>query len=239
MTTSPRQPPAPARLRYALFDLDNTLYPADNGLWGAISERINLYMIQRLQMPPAEAGALRRRYLHAFGNTLSGLRQDFGIDGVEYLNFVHDLPLERYLRPDPALDAMLARLPQEKVIFTNADTPHARRVLGHLGLSQHFTRIVDIVALNFVNKPEPRAYQRALELLGAAPGECVFVEDTAHNLPPAHDLGMCTVLVDNHPAERAPAHPAAPGIDYSIADILELEDILAAAPCRSDALSAG
>jgi len=236
-------------LRYALFDLDNTLYPANNGLWGAITERINLYMIERLRLPLAEATTLRRGYLNAFGNTLTGLRHDFGIDGVDYLNFVHDLPLDHYLRPDPALDAMLARLPQVKVIFTNADAPHAGRVLDRLGIRRHFTHVIDILALNYVNKPEPQAYRRALELLAADPAQCVYVEDTAHNLPPAHDLGMCTVLVEARPVGRGlpagrghspdRARSEERGIDHHIAHILELESLLAEAPCRAESPLSG
>ncbi len=241
-------------LRYALFDLDNTLYPADAGVWGAISERINLYMTERLGLPPAEAAVRRRQYLNAFGTTLNGLRQDFGVDAMEYLTFVHDLPLERLLHPAPALDAMLARLPLVKVVFTNADERHAGRVLDRLGIRRHFARIIDIVALNFVNKPEPAAYRGALQLLAAEAAECVFVDDMPSNLRPAHDLGMCTVLIGTppqvgfhlqvggpppagghlhaagQPAERAGA--AEPGVDHHIAQILELENLLAA-PCRS------
>jgi putative hydrolase of the HAD superfamily len=219
-------------LRYVLFDLDNTLYPPACGLWEAIGERINLYLTERMRLPPAEAAVLRQRYLKAFGTTLEGLRREQAVDPLEYLGFVHNLPLANYLRPQPALEAMLARLPQVKVIFTNADAPHAERVLDQLGIRRHFASIIDILALNFVNKPDRLAYQRALELVGAAPAECVFVEDTAHNLPPAHDLGMGTVLVSPPAPERARHTPserwATPGIDHHIADILELEGVLAA-----------
>jgi len=235
-------------LRYALFDLDNTLYPPDAGVWGAITERINLYMTERLQLPPAEAVALRRHYLHTFGTTLNGLRQDFGVDALDYLDFVHDLPLDRYLRPAPALDAMLGRLPLVKVIFTNADERHAGRVLDRLGIGRHFTRIIDIVALDFVNKPEPAAYRRALQLLAAQAPECVFADDTPYNLPPAHDLGMCTVLVGSPPqvggtplvggSPQAGAAPSA-GVDHHIAHILELENLLATVPCRSEDFYSG
>ena len=34
--------------RFALFDLDNTLYPQDSGLWEEIGRRISAYMIDRL-----------------------------------------------------------------------------------------------------------------------------------------------------------------------------------------------
>lgn len=205
-------------LRYALFDLDNTLYPADSGLWEAIAERINLYMTERMRLRPAEATAVRRRYLTAFGTTLNGLRLEYAIDPADYLNFVHDLPLADYLHPQPALDAMLARLPLVKGIFTNADAPHVERVLNQLGIRRHFAHIIDLLALDFVNKPEPLAYRRALDLLAAAPSECLFVEDTARNLLPAHELGMRTVLIGPASEER--------GVDYTIPDILELENVL-------------
>ena len=205
-------------LRYALFDLDDTLYSSGTGLWDAIGERIHRYMIERLGLNPAEAPALRHRYFDAFGTTLNGLRHDFNVDPEDYLAFVHDLPLEQYLQPDPALNAMLARLPLTKVIFTNSDMPHARRVLERLGVARHFKQIVDIHALAFVNKPEPGAYARALELLSAKAAECIFVEDSRRNLLPARALGMLTVLVGHA--------PSADGVDYTIPDVLGLERIV-------------
>jgi putative hydrolase of the HAD superfamily len=206
-------------LRFALFDLDDTLYPPSTGLWEAIGERINLYMIERLNMEPREARLRRDGYLLSFGTTLNGLRHDFNIDPADYLAFVHDLPLADYLPPDPALNGMLARLPLTKVIFTNADAPHAERVLNCLGVARHFQHIFDIHALDFVNKPDPRAYARVLELLKAQPPECVFAEDSRRNLLPARELGMLTVWVTPNGSPD--------GVDYQIASVLQLERVLA------------
>ena len=44
------------------FDLDETLYPAGNGVWDAIAERINLYLHQRLNLAWEEIPALRQQY---------------------------------------------------------------------------------------------------------------------------------------------------------------------------------
>lgn len=184
-------------LKHVLFDLDNTLYPSDCGLWEAIGRRINLFMMDRLGINSAEVNLLRKRYLDSFGTTLNALRHYHGTDPEEFLAFVHDLPLGEYLRPDEALDGMLARLPVSKVIFTNADAAHARRVLMRLGILRHFDRIIDIYALEFVNKPDPRAYHKALEFLSAHPSECLFADDSPANLVPAREMGMRTVLVGN------------------------------------------
>jgi putative hydrolase of the HAD superfamily len=182
-------------LRYLLLDLDNTLYPESCGLWQAIGERINLYMVERLGINHSEVDARRDQYLDAFGTTLNALRHYYGIDPDEFLAFVHDLPLARYLKDEPELSAMLGRLPLRKVIFTNADAAHARRVLAKLGIARHFERIIDIRSMEFTNKPDLRAYRKALQFVRAEPQECVFADDSSANLAPAARLGMHTVLV--------------------------------------------
>jgi putative hydrolase of the HAD superfamily len=182
-------------LSHLVFDLDDTLYPQECGLWPAIGQRINLFMIERLGLPPEEVQVRRDQYFRAFGTTLNGLLLDYHVDPADYLDFAHDLRLEDFLQPDPELDAMLAALPQRKSIFTNADAKHARRVLTCLGVGRHFESIVDIWALDFVNKPRPEAYQVLLARLGAPPAECAFVEDSLRNLQPARALGMKTIWI--------------------------------------------
>jgi epoxide hydrolase-like predicted phosphatase len=42
-------------------------------------------------------------------------------------------------------------------------------------------------------KPDPRMYELGARRAGAAPEECVFVDDLAFNLAPARELGMAVV----------------------------------------------
>jgi len=205
-------------LRCALFDLDNTLYPKSCGLWQEIGRRINRYMTERLGIDEREVSATREQFLKAFGTTLNALRRYYSVDPDEFLAFVHDIPLGRYLQYDPELDHMLQRLKLRKIIFTNADAQHARRVLSRLGLMRHFESIIDIHLLQFVNKPERRAYVKALEFASARPEECVFVEDSLANIIPAGELGMTTVMVGGGPDSN--------GANYHIQRITELEAIL-------------
>ena len=212
-------------IQFILFDLDDTLYDARCGLWGAIGARIDRYMVEQLGLAPETTQGQRRHYLETFGTTLNGLRREHAVDSHDFLAFVHDVPVRDFLAPSAELDAMLARLPMIKAIFTNADEPHARRVLDCLGITRHFTRIIDIHALEFDNKPAQRAYERALAFLGAPPAQCLFADDAVRNLRPAHALGMTTVLVGGA-ASAGGAMPA--GVDYHIQSILELEGVLAA-----------
>jgi putative hydrolase of the HAD superfamily len=206
-------------LRYILFDLDNTLYPQDSGLWEAIGERINLYMIERVGIDPGEVAEKRDGYMRDFGTTLNALKHYHGVDPDDFLAFVHDLPLRDFLSYQPELDGMLERLPLDKAIFTNADLPHVRRVLAQLGIARHFCRVVDIYALGFINKPDPRAYTKVLELLAASAEDCVLVEDSLPNLLPAQEMGMTTVLIGD---QKGGGHPS-----HRISRITDLEDCLA------------
>lgn len=211
-------------LRYLLFDLDETLYTPGTGLWEAIGHRIILYMTERLGLSVPEAEALRARYRQQYGIALAGLLADYAINPDDYLNFVHDLPIAQYLEPDAALNAMLARLPLPKAILTNSDAAHSGRVLAQLGIARHFTHIVDVRALGFRHhKPQPEAYQRAAQMVGVQPAECVFIDDLPHNLTAAHAQGMITIHVSHG---RANGHLPA-SVDYQTESVLGVERIVA------------
>jgi putative hydrolase of the HAD superfamily len=211
----------PVGLRFLLFDLDETLYPADTGMFEEIGALIHQYLEERLGIPHEEVPRLRRAYYERYGTTLRGLQLHHQVDPEDYLAFVHSIDVTRYLRPNPALDEMLSTLPQEKVLFTNASTEYACRVLEALGIRRHFRRIFDIQALDYHCKPDPRAYRIILEALPAAGPECLLIEDTVRNLKAGHQAGMRTLLVGGPP-------DAQDGVDFWVPDILQVPRVVRA-----------
>ena len=187
---------------------------------GQVRELILHYMSTRLGLTSDEAEALRRHYLHTYGTTMRGLQIHHQIDADEFLDYVHDIPLDNYLQPNPALDRALASLPQRKVIFTSASRHHAERVLHILGVRRHFDRIVDVRDVDFESKPQITAYLRVCQLLNLQPEECVLVEDNVRNLRPAKELGMTTVLVGEDGGTNGDV------VDYAIARVEEIANIL-------------
>ena len=182
-------------IRTILFDLDDTLYPRQAGIMGQIRALILRYIQTRLDLSTSEADDLRRHYLETYGTTMRGLQVNHHIDPDDYLRYVHNIPLNEYLEPNPRLDGVLASLPQEKIIFTNASREHAEAVLAVLGIRRHFAQIVDVRDMDYESKPQPTAYRRICELLNVQPNECLLVEDNVRNLQPAKLVGMTTVLV--------------------------------------------
>ncbi len=209
-------------LRYALFDLDNTLYAKSSGLMGEIGNRINRYMVERLGIEPEEVSRRRVAFLKKWGTTLNALRRRYCVDPDEFLDYVHDIPLNRYLQKDPLLDRMLHRLILRKIVFTNADARHARRVLSQTGILQHFEMIFDIHMLDFINKPDRRAYLRILDFIGARPEECILIEDSPSNIQTAKELGMVTVMVGNE--------NRVDGAHYHIQSVTDFADLLSTIP---------
>lgn len=186
------------------FDLDDTLYPSHSGLWEAILTRMHAYMHQVVNLPEDQLSGLRQQYLETYGTTLAGLQRHYQVNTDEYLAYVHNLPLEKYIQPDPALRQMLLSLPQRRWIFTNSDSNHARRVLGILGAQDCFEGIIDVRAVDFNPKPTLSAYQIALRLSGEDdPTHCILMDDSTRNLAPAREMGFFTILVGSsqpHPS---------------------------------------
>lgn len=183
------------RFTTLFFDLDDTLYPNSTGLWLAIKERMNLYMIERMGMAPEDVPALREKYFKMYGTTLRGLQARHNVDVDEYLAYVHDLPLEDFLTPDPLQREIIASLPTCNLIFTNADANHARRVLSVLQLDDLFETVIDVNAVAPYCKPMPESFAIAQDLANEPdPRKCVMIDDLTRTTRAALEAGMASIL---------------------------------------------
>lgn len=184
------------RFTHFFFDLDETLYPSSSGLWSLIRDRINIYMHDRLGFAAEEIEVVREKYFREYGTTLRGLQANHKVDMDEYLAFVHDIPLEGRLFPDPALRAALESIPARKFIFTNADCAHADRVTKALGLDGVFESCIDVHTIAPYCKPMPESFQLALAAVGnPSAHNCALLDDQGRITRAARGLGMYTVLV--------------------------------------------
>lgn len=202
------------------FDLDDTLYLPTSGIWQAIGNRMERYMIEKVGIPSSSAVSERERLFHKHGTTMRGLVAEYGIDDLDFLIYVHDIPISEYLSVDIPLRKIILQYPQRKVIFTNADSGHADRVLSALGIRDLFDQIIDIRSIKPWCKPQQEAFAIALEKAGVTnPGSCVMIDDAYRNLVTAHDFGMFTIQVGSE-IKSTP-------VDAAILTINELPDILA------------
>src|SRR5713101_1514917 len=135
-----------------IFDLDNTLYPADCNLFAQVDQKMGEFIARFLGVPFVYARHLQKTYYRQFGTTLCGLMQVHRMDPKPFLAYVHDLDLS-VMREHPELAAAIDRLPGRKLIFTNGSRGHAERVAGKLGVLHCFEGIFDIADAVYVPKP--------------------------------------------------------------------------------------
>jgi putative hydrolase of the HAD superfamily len=207
------------------FDLDNCLYPASTGLFALIDERMGAYIQRLLGCDPTHAKTVQKRHFHKHGTTLAGLMKEHGVDPTDFLEDVHDIPLDR-VACDERLGRLLPRLPGRRFVFTNGDAPYARRVLEAIGVHGHFDELHDIHASSYRPKPDPYGYRLLCERFGIDPRHALLADDMVQNLAPAKALGMTTVWVDNG-SERGNHGYNEGAVDVRVANIREwLENIL-------------
>jgi putative hydrolase of the HAD superfamily len=202
-TSSPPGPNLRARFEPIttwVFDLDNTLYPPDSGIWPMIDERITLFLIDLFGLDGQSARALHQHYYLRHGTTLRGLVEDNVDDAERFLEFVHDIDRSA-LKPDPVLAREVSRLPGRKLIFTNGSRNHAILTARQLGLDGLFEDAFDIIAAGLTPKPSSAAYETFFDRCKVDPRSAAMFEDVAKNLEVPKARGMATVLVTPKPGQ--------------------------------------
>lgn len=203
-----------------IFDLDNTLYPAEARLFAQIEARMTAYVQRLLDVDAAEANRLRAHYWREHGTTLAGLMAHHGIDPAAYLGDVHDIDFS-VLTPDPDLGAAIAALPGRKIVHTNADAAYAGKVLAHRGLTA-FEQVYGIEEVGWHPKPDPRSFAAVAVAHGIDPCRAAMFEDDPRNLECPHSLGMRTILVGpgrHGPDELDEGHAHGPHVQYRTDDL--------------------
>ncbi len=193
------QSPAPTQASFGhvddwIFDLDNTLYPANCRLFDQVDVLIGRYIAELLSINATEARKIQKEYFREHGTTLRGLMNVHGVDPHAFLEYVHAIDRSP-VAANPALADALDRLPGRKFIFTNGSVAHAEAVLDRLGALGRFDDIFDIIAAEYEPKPRIAPYRALVDRNRIVAIRAAMIDDLPINLAPAAELGMTTVLV--------------------------------------------
>lgn len=174
------------------------------------------YICRHLEVDEREATRLRQMYWQRYGATLLGLMRHHGVDPRHFLWHTHQFPdLERQLIFEPALRAMLRRLPGRKIVFSNAPRHYSRAVLATMGVNQCFDALYSVERVGFQPKPSISGFRCLLSNESLPAPRCIMVEDSLPNLWTAKRLGMKTVWVSR--STRQPAW-----VDVRLTSVLDL-----------------
>ena len=184
------------KIKYWIFDLDNTLYSGDTKVFDQVDKKMSKFISEKLNVGVEEARKIQKSYFHEYNTTLTGMIKNHKIDADEFLEFVHDVNLD-FLKANKPLEQEITNLKGKKFIFTNGSKAHAANVTKRIGIEKLFDGVFDIVESDFIPKPSIEPYKKIIEKYKIEPQDRIFIEDIARNLKPAHDLGMKTVWIEN------------------------------------------
>lgn len=201
-----------AGVRGLVFDMGDVLY--DAGAWrrwlgrllarlGITVDRLSLFRIWDQQYLDAVHRGVRQ-YREAFAAFLHDLGLTAGqVDEVLAASWARKRELEAQVIPMAGVRTALVDLTGMGVrlgVLSDSEHPASqlRRVLGRLGLEQHFCSVISSRDLG-ETKPAAACYQASLAALGLMPHEAAFVGHDAGELAGAAAVGMATIAFNFEP----------------------------------------
>ena len=178
-----------------IFDLDNTLYSADSGIFQQVHTLMGKFVSAHLNIDIKKAKELQRKYYRQHGTTLRGMMDNHNVDPDHFLSEVHQLDYS-IVGPNFKLNRELKKLKGRKIIYTNANRQHANDILIRLELTNVFDNIFDIKTANYIPKPEASPYEQIISEFNIDPITTIMFDDIAKNLVPAKNVGFASVWID-------------------------------------------
>ena len=202
-----------------LFDLDNTLYCANSGIFDQIHKRMGKFISSNLKINLKEAKILQKKYFIENGTTLHGLMINHNIKPEKYLDYVHDIDFS-IVKPDKGLNKVLKKIVGKKIIFTNADIDYVEKILENLSLVNVFDDIFDIKRMDYFPKPNIKSYEKLVDAYNCNTKKTILFDDIPRNLFPAANLGIKTVQVYNSDLHKE-LNGRSKKIDYITSNLTE------------------
>ena len=178
-----------------LFDLDGTLVDS-NGIWAGVDRTF----LARRGMPYTQ------EYYEHVAHTILPLaavftkeycRLDESCEAIiaEWMDLAKDSYAHVALKPyaRELLDKLSAH-GERLAIFTSAVPSHCETALETHGLKPYFERVVFAHDLG-ADKGTADAFRQAADILGVAPAECVFLDDSVKSCRAAKEAGMYVIGV--------------------------------------------
>jgi HAD superfamily hydrolase (TIGR01509 family) len=172
-----------------IFDCDGVLVDSDR-----ISLRIQAERITALGLPTTYEDCVRDFLGIGMPATLANLEERLGRplpDGwVDDLDAAVRDAFRRELRPVAGIEAALDAIEQPTCVASSGSQEKMRLTLGLTGLRDRFAGRIFSADEVAHGKPAPDLFLLAAERMGAAPSDCIVVEDSPVGVRAARAAGM-------------------------------------------------
>jgi len=163
-----------------------------------VSELLIPYI--RSKYPGIKKDDIRRRYLSASLGKITA--RDFwaglGVPEGE-INSIQSAYLDNCFTFDEGFVACVKALKTRYIIalLSNDVAEWSAYLRGRYRINEH----IDYAFISGemgLRKPDPKIYERALDMMGVLPSECVFVDDSPERVAAAAKLGIESILFDRN-----------------------------------------
>jgi FMN phosphatase YigB (HAD superfamily) len=202
-------------LELIIFDLDGTLYPANNDL-DRVYPRAAIQLlarktgrdIQELETEFLEKKAELKQILQGKPTSTLTLFYFYDVSFEEFENRVNSLiEIEKYIKPDPGAVQVIEKINHHYPLFlyTTNNGKVSDRILNYLGLSKFFPAEKRFTFSDAGRLPLPRkeklayvkpglkGFTHILELHGVSPDRTLMVGDSeVSDMNPARQAGLLT-----------------------------------------------
>lgn len=180
-----------------VFDNDGTLYPNPKDLELSVVALMNSYIAEFYGIRKEDAPKKRHDILKKHGTkyTLVALKNE-GVDENHFIQstYLAIKPGEYGITQNLKLRKLISSLEGEKIVMTNNPSQFAELILKSLGIRDLFSGIIGMKELNYIQKPNTRAFE-ILQIFLKNGKKVIFIDDELDNIKIAKQIGCKTILV--------------------------------------------
>lgn len=190
-------------ITHALFDADQTLYPASIGFEEQVLDTV-LTSVARETFKKHISKDISEEYIqekfteyyHQYGASLVGVAKDLGLEASLLFDEAFKKKKIDYTclpKCTKTREELIRLRDQNKIrlaILSNSTDLHVHQVIAAMGLDGLFGLIHGINHHNFSPKSDPNTFKNTLWEMAVEPEDVVLFEDSLKNLKVARDLGL-------------------------------------------------
>jgi HAD superfamily hydrolase (TIGR01509 family) len=200
-----------------LFDIDGTLLDSAQDICGAVQQ-----VLATTDCVPVEfeflKGYIGRHLVDLFVDIFPQAPSERIDELIANYRQVYLARGHRLTHIYPGVQEALGRIGGRKATATTKGTPTTRAILDQFGLLHHFEHVQGTDG--FPCKPAPDVILTSLRALGADPGDCLMVGDSAADMEAGKRAGVATCAVTYGYGKRADMARFAP--DFWVDDLRSL-----------------
>lgn len=194
-----------------LFDMDGTITDTQK-IYSAAWRQVGLKE-EELQQMVGRSSVVNYRYLKELGYDADDL--------IQKKNALCEAAFAKRIALKPGAREALSALTKAGytcVLATSSPLERAKTNLARTGLSSYFAEVVSGNALER-GKPFPDVFLMAAKAVGAAPSQCLVVEDSYNGVRAGAAAGMVTVMIPDAVPPDAEMKNTAAAILPSLAEL--------------------